>query len=174
MKKIIALLMIAALVLTGTAFAKGAYLGTMTVVNCENWVTLRESPSTSAATVIRVPYGENVDAYAYNGRFTECYYKGLHGYILSYYLSDGYYRDYQRYEYGDSTEQNTDYDNFMGSMRIVNCNSWVTLRSSPSTKASAVTRIPLGEYVQAYKYNDRFAECYYNGMHGFVLNDYSG
>ena len=62
----------------------------------------------------------------------------------------------------------------MGSMRIVNCNSWVTLRSSPSTKASAVTRIPLGEYVQAYKYNDRFAECYYNGMHGFVLNDYLG
>ena len=51
MKKLISLLIIAALMLTGAAFAKGAYLGTLTVVNCENWVTLREKPSTSAATV---------------------------------------------------------------------------------------------------------------------------
>ena len=174
MKKIIAIVMIAALMLTGAAFAKGAYLGTLTVVNCNSWVTLRKSPSTSAATVARVPLGKNVDGYYYNSRFTECYYNGLHGYILSDYLTDGLYRDYQRYDYGDSTEQNTDYDNFLGSMRIINCNSWVTLRSSPSTKASAVARIPKGEYVQAYKYNAQFAECYYNGMHGYVLNDYLG
>ena len=172
MKKLIALVMIAALMLTGAAFAKGTYLGTMTVVNCKDWVTLRESPSTSAATVTRVSYGENVDAYYYNGRFTECYYKGLHGYILSQYLDDGLYRDYQRYEFGDSTEQNTDYDNLLGTLRVVNCNSWVTLRSSPSTKASTVARIPLGAYVEAYKYNDQFYECYYNGMHGYVLKKY--
>ena len=174
MKKIIALLMVAALLLTGVAFAKGTYLGTMTVVNCENWVTLRESPSTSAAVVTRVPLGENVDAYACNDRFTECYYNGMHGYILTSYLADGLYRDYQRYEPGDSEEQNTDYDNLMGTMRIVNCDSWVTLRSSPSTHASAVTRIPLGATVEAYQYNDPFAECYYNGMHGYVLNQYLG
>ena len=172
MKKLIALVMIAALMLTGAAFAKGTYLGTMTVVNCKDWVTLRESPSTSAATVTRVSYGENVDAYYYNGRFTECYYKGLHGYILSQYLDDGLYRDYQRYEFGDSTEQNADYDNLLGTLRVVNCNSWVTLRSSPSTKASTVARIPLGAYVEAYKYNDQFYECYYNGMHGYVLRKY--
>ena len=65
-----------------------------------------------------------------------------------------------------------DYDNFMGSMRIVNCDSWVTLRSEPSTHASTVTRVPLGEYVQAYKYNDKFMECYYNGMHGYILKNY--
>ena len=172
MKKIIALLVIAALMLTGAAFAKGTYLGTMTVVKCKSWVTLRERPSTSARTVARVPYGENVDAYYFNSRFTECYYRGLHGYILSDYLADGYYRDYQRYEPGDSTEQNADYDNFLGSMRVVNCKNWVTLRSSPNTRASTVTRIPLGEYVEAYKYNDRFVECYYKGMHGYVLKKY--
>jgi len=110
MKKLIALFMIAALMLTGAAFAKGAWLGTLTVVNCDSWVTLRESPSTHADAVARVYLGENVDAYYYNSWFTECYYNGLHGYILSDYLSDGYYRDYQRYKYGDSTEQNTDYE----------------------------------------------------------------
>ena len=172
MKKMIALIMIAALMLTGVAFAKGTWLGTMTVVNCQRYVTLRESPSTHADAVTRVYLGESVDAYYYNSRFTECYYNGLHGYILSDYLTDDLYRDYQLYEYGDSTEQNTDYDNFLGSMRVVNCDSWVTLRSSPSTSASTVTRIPKGEYVQAYKYNSQFYECYYNGMHGFVLNKY--
>lgn len=172
MKKFVALLMIAVLMLTGTAFAKGAYLGTMTVVKCDKWVTLREKPSTGADTVTRVPCGENVEAYSYNKRFVECYYYGLHGYILKKYLSDGCSRDYQRFVYGDSLEQNTDYDNYLGTMRIANCKNWVSLRSSPSTKASTVVRIPVGEYVEAYKYNKKFAECYYNGMHGYVLNKY--
>ena len=172
MKKFIALLMLVAILMTATAFAEGAYLGTMTVVNCRNWVTLREKASTTADAVTRIPWGENVDAYAYNSRFAECYYCGLHGYVLLDYLSDGIARDYQRYEPGDSTEQNTDYDNFLGSKRIVNCKNWVTMRASASTKAATVTRIPLGEYVEAYKYNEKFAECYYNGMHGYVLNKY--
>ena len=175
MKKFVALMMIVATLLTAlttTAFAKGSYLGTMTVVNCKNWVTLRETASTKADTVTRIPKGENVDAYAYNDRFVECYYFGQHGYVLLDYLSDGIARDYQRYERGDSTEQNADYDNFLGTMRVVNCKSWVTLRASDSTKAATVTRIPLGERVEAYKYNEKFAECYYNGMHGFVLTKY--
>ena len=172
MKKIIAFLMIAALMLTGAAFAKGKWLGTLTVVKCNSYVTLREKPNTSAKAVTTVALGENVDAYAYNSKFTECYYEGKHGYILSDYLADGLYRDYQRYEKGDSKEQNTDYDNYMGMKRIINCDSWVTLRSSPSTKASAVTRIPLGALVEAYKYNSQFAECYYKGMHGYVLKKY--
>ena len=172
MKKFIALLTLVAILMTTTAFAKGAYLGTMTVVNCRNWVTLREEASTKADTVTRIPLGENVDAYAYNSRFAECYYCGLHGYVLLDYLSDGIARDYQRYEPGDSTEQNTDYDNFLGSKRIVNCKNWVTLRSSPSTKASTVTRIPLGAYVEAYQYDSQFMECYYDGMHGYVLKRY--
>ena len=172
MKKFIALLMLVAILMTATAYAKGSYLGTMTVVNCKNWVTLREKASTKADSVARIPRGKNVDAYAYNGRFAECYYDGMHGYVLLDYLSDGYARDYQRYEYGDSTEQNTDYDNFLGSMRVVNCKNWVTLRASASTEATAVARIPLGEYVEAYKYNSKFAECYYDGMHGYVLTRY--
>ena len=172
MKKIIALLMLVTILMTATAFAKGAYLGTMTVVNCNKYVTLREDPSTHADAVARIPRGKNVDAYAYNGKFAECYYKGMHGYVLLSYLSDGYARDYQRYEYGDSLEQNTDYDNSLGYKRVVNCDSWVTLRASASTEAATVARIPRGARVEAYKYNGKFAECYYKGMHGYVLNKY--
>ena len=96
----------------------------------------------------------------------------MHGYILSEYLTSGLYRDYQHYEPGDSKEQNTDYDNYMGTMRIVNCDNWVTLRSSPSTKASSVAKVPLGDYVEAYKYDSDFYECYYEGMHGYILKKY--
>ena len=73
MKKFIALLMLVTILMTATAFARGTYLGSMTVVNCDNWVTLREKASTTADAVTRIPWGENVDAYAYNSRFAECY-----------------------------------------------------------------------------------------------------
>ena len=86
MKKLIALLMLVAILMTATAFAKGAYLGTMTVVNCKNWVTLRASAGTKAATVTRIPLGEYVEAYKYNEKFAECYYNGMHGYVLNQYL----------------------------------------------------------------------------------------
>ena len=86
MKKFIALLMLVAILMTTTAFAKGAYLGTMTVVNCKNWVTLRASASTKAAAVTRIPLGEYVEAYKYNEKFAECYYNGMHGYVLNKYL----------------------------------------------------------------------------------------
>ena len=64
----------------------GNYLGKMTVINCNEFVTLRASPSTSARAVTRVAKGEAVDAYYYNGTFARCYYNGLEGYILSRYL----------------------------------------------------------------------------------------
>ena len=86
MKKFIALLMLVTILMTTTAFAKGAYLGTMTVVNCKSWVTLRASASTKAATVTRSPLGERVEGYRYNEKFMECYYNGMHGFVLSQYL----------------------------------------------------------------------------------------
>ena len=48
------------------------------------------------------------------------------------------------------------------------------LRASASTNAATVTRIPVGERVEAYKYNGEFMECYYNGRHGYVLSKYLG
>ena len=55
---------------------------------------------------------------------------------------------------------------------MVNCNAGVTLRSRPSTSAGTVTRVHLGAYVEAYYYNTEFAECYYLGMHGYILTAY--
>ena len=63
---------------------------------------------------------------------------------------------------------------YLGYMQVVNCSSWVTLRSYASTSAPTVTRVPLGATVEAYYYNGQFAECYYNGMRGYILTRYLG
>ena len=240
MLKRIALLLTAALLMAalGTAaLAKGEYLGTLTVVNCSNWVTLRSRASTSSDSVTKVPLGAKVEAYYYNSQFTECYYRGMHGYILSTYLSDGssgsassrssdylgkkkiinckefvtlrkkpstssatvtkvargqvvdayyyngtfcrcFYNGLEGYilsEYlGDAGSSSGSRGGYMGEMTIVNCDSWVTLRARPSTSADTVTRVPWGASVEAYHYNSQFAECYYKGMHGYILLDYLG
>ena len=138
------------------ALAQGSYLGYMRVTNCQDWVSLRSSASTSASRVAKVPLGAYVEAYYYNSEFTECFYNGMHGYILSTYLST-------------SASSSSGY---LGKMRVSNCNEFVTLRSSPSTSASAVTRVALGEIVDAYYYNGTFTKCYYNGMSGYILSQY--
>ena len=66
---------------------RGTYLGYATVVNCNEWVTLRSSPSARTSSVCKVPLGASVEAYYYNSEFSECYYLDLHGYILNSYLS---------------------------------------------------------------------------------------
>ena len=146
---------------SGSSAGDSSYLGKKTIVNCREFVTLREYASTSAPAVTRVAKGQQVDAYYYNGTFCRCYYNGLEGYILSEFLSGS----------GGGSHSSGSY---MGTMRIVNCDSWVTLRSGPSTKAGTVTRVPRGEKVEAYYYNQQFAECYYLGMHGYILMHHLG
>ena len=165
MKKIIWMLVIAMVLslVSTAALAQGSYLGYMQVVNCSSWVTLRSYASTSAGTVARVPLGATVQAYYYNSQFTECYYNGMHGYILSTYLSNG--------SSGSTSSASSGY---LGKMTIVSCNEFVTLRSYASTSAPTVTRVPLGATVEAYYYNGQFAECYYNGMRGYILTRYLG
>lgn len=142
-----------------TALA-GSYLGDLRVVNCDEWVTLRASPSTKAASLCKVPLGAVVEGYYYNTEFTECYYNGMWGYILSSYLA--------------SYSTPVVYSDYLGTKQVINCNEWVTLRSAPSTSASAVTRVPKGQYVEAYYYNGEFSRCYYNGMTGYILSYYLG
>jgi hypothetical protein len=209
------------------AMAKGSYLGYLKVVNCQSYVTLRAKASTKADAVAKVPLGSTVEAYSYNGQFYECYYLGLHGYILSEYLSGSGSSDYlgtryvvncqsyvtlRRYAstsapevtrvpkgaavdayYYDGTfchcyyngkegyilskylgKSSSSSGTYLGKKTIVNCESWVTLRSKPSTSASTVTRVPWGETVEAYSYNSQFAECTYKGLHGYILLKYLG
>ena len=74
----------------------GYFMGTLTVINCEEWVSLREDPSTFARRLAEVPKWAEVDAYYYNDNWYACYYEGEYGYILADYLTD-WPEKYDRY-----------------------------------------------------------------------------
>ena len=58
-------------------------------------------------------------------------------------------------------------------MRIVNCQDWVSLRSAPNTQAKRLAQIPLGAYVTGeYDYDSDFSPCSYEGVSGYILNEY--
>ncbi len=68
------------------------YVGNMEVVNCNEWVSLREYPRTNAKRLVKVSLGAIVhDCYAYSDEWYYAEFDGYSGYILAEYLepSDG-------------------------------------------------------------------------------------
>ena len=69
------------------------------------------------------------------------------------------------YSYGSA------YDNLIGAMEIVNCQSWTSLRAYPDTHAARLAKVPVGATViNCYYQDDRFTYCEYNGLGGYILN----
>lgn len=63
------------------------------------------------------------------------------------------------------------YDNLIGAMEIVNCQSWASLRLYPDSSSSRLAKVPLGSVVvNCYYQDDRFTYCEYNGIGGYILN----
>ena len=95
MKRILACLTaLALLALAWAALAEEGddYCLYMVVVNCEEWVSLRSGPSTSASRLAKVPLGEVVfECSRVGGDFIYCTYEGQRGYILAKYLEPAEY-----------------------------------------------------------------------------------
>ena len=65
--------------------------------------------------------------------------------------------------------------NYVGPMRIANCDEWVSLREHPDTDSDRLAKVPLGDYVEAYMYspNPDFYVCETaDGKVGFILVKY--
>lgn len=132
---------------------------TMYVVNCNESISLRTSPSTSAAAVRQIPYGEAVSyiGTSENG-FYKVSYHGDTGYALASYLS-----------YQPAPPKTDTYT----TMWVVNCNDSITLRTSPSTKATEICQIPLGatvSYIESA--SNGFYKITYLGKTGYALASY--
>lgn len=85
MKKLIACMLALALLSMPAALAQ---IGDrLRVVNCNEYITLREEPSTSAASLAHIPLGAEVDEIGWAGDgFLRVCYRGQTGYALSKYL----------------------------------------------------------------------------------------
>lgn len=129
------------------------------VVNCQESITLRKSPSTKAGEYCQIPLGAAVSyvGTAENG-FYQVIYNGQTGYALASYLS---------FENGEDSQQEITY------MEVVNCRESITLRKTPSTRGEEFCQIPLGAVVE-YKgtAENGFYMVAYNGYTGYALASY--
>ena len=93
MKRFIALFLLLCMVLAAMpALADSGYIGDMEVVNCSEWVSLREEPSTRSERLVKVSLGAIVsNCRQVNDEWIYGLYDGYGGYILAEYLepSDG-------------------------------------------------------------------------------------
>ena len=134
---------------------------TMYVVNCNESITLRTSPSTKASEIRQIPLGAAVSYIetSENG-FYKVSYMGDTGYALAQYLS---------------TENVSNSANMLPYpiLYVVNCKESITLRTSPSTKASAIRQIPLGAAVSYIEISENgFYKVSYMGDTGYALAQY--
>ena len=88
MKQFVALLLLLCMAFTYMpALADTEYIGNMEVVNCNEWVSLREQPDTTAKRLVKVSLGAIVsNCEQLNEEWIYVEYDGYSGYILAQYL----------------------------------------------------------------------------------------
>ncbi|MGI6007219.1 MAG: SH3 domain-containing protein [Ruminococcus sp.] len=134
------------------------------VVNCQESITLRNSPSTKGGEICQIPFGSAVSyvAAAENG-FYEIIYNGSTGYALAAYLD-------VKPQSEPPVQQPSNSDTYL---QVVNCQESITLRKAPSTSADSFCQIPLGATVKYLEPSENgFCMVSYQGYTGYVLVSY--
>lgn len=129
------------------------------VVNCDQSISLRSEPSTSAAEIMQVALGVKVGYIdsAENG-FYKISVNGTVGYALASYLSGS----------PQAVAENVQYY-----MYVVNCSESITLRSSASTASALMGQIPYGAAVGIISdAQNGFYKVKYNGLIGYASASY--
>ena len=134
MKRLITCIL--ALIMLLSCAAHAASLDQLHVVGCEEFITLREEPSTGAKAIVQIPLGALVTCYEYteNG-FARVYYGGCFGFVQAQYISE------VNPETGGE---------WRIPMYVANCNEFISLREDASTSSNCMQRMPLGAQVECY------------------------
>ena len=135
MKRLLTCILALMMLLSCAAYAAGQF-DPLHVVGCEEYITLREEPSTGAKRIVQIPLGAQVTCYEYteNG-FARVYYGGCFGFVQSRYLSEV------------SPETGGEW---RIPMYVANCSEFISLREDASTSSERVQRMPLGAQVESY------------------------
>ena len=133
MKRSICILMCMCMLAAALPALAAGVTDVMCVYNCNEWVSLRESPDTSSKRLAKVRLGELVTDCkgSYDG-FIQCEYDGKVGYIATKYLK------MTDFSSGES---------FPGNQMVVNVSEWASMWSGPSTSTSRVVKVPVGSIV---------------------------
>ena len=64
-------------------------------------------------------------------------------------------------------------EGFIGCMRVIKCEEWVSLRELPDTKSGCLVEVPLGALVENCREESKaFLYAEYSGMSGYILAQY--
>lgn len=163
MRKTLGILICLALLLGMSALAEAGngYIGDMTVVHCDEWVSMRAEPDTSAERLIQVPLGALVeDCSWYSQEFIYGSYGGFSGYILAEYLEAAAapVEEEPVEEPGDG---------YLGDQTTVHANT--LLYAEADSTSAVLAEIPEGAGVtNCHQYNAEFVYCEYDGQIGYV------
>lgn len=132
--------------------------GSIWVADCDEFITLRAAPSTSAEAITTIPKGGQMTYISASGEFTYVEYQGQRGYVLTSYIDpvEGAVADPAAY----------------GGSWTADCDEYVTLRSSASTDAGEIYRIKRGESVELIGWRGAFALVDSSGGRGWALATY--
>ena len=142
------------------------YGGTSMTLYCRasEYATLRETPSTSANALTTIPSRGAVEHLGEDGSFYYVKYNGMRGYVLKDFFS---FDRNASLNYGDGSSYSTSTMNL-----YCRASEYATLRETPSTSAYALTTIPSRGVVEYLGVNGSFYYVRYNGMTGYVLQDF--
>lgn len=148
------------------------------VYNCSEWVSLREDPDAKSDRLVKVPLGAVVTrCLIADEGWMYCTYKGKSGYIKKSYLKTADYDKIKKEEEARKKAEEEAAANYpkgyIDCMQVVNAESWVSLRESPSTDSKRLMQIPAGEYVDTCLYvNANWVHVSYEGQQGYVSAKY--
>lgn len=153
-------------------------MGTMWVVNCSDFVSLREYASTNSARLTTVPLGASVEATWYNYEFAECEYRGYTGYILLKYLSktksSGKSNSGGSSKYNSSDSSAKDLSNYEYRQVVEYGRGALVFQKSP--RGSFVKNFTYHDgdwiFVNLNWRKDGYAMAYENGTYGYVDASY--
>lgn len=151
MKRRLALFLLVCLLLPVLPCSAEEFIGNMEVVNCAEWVSLREAPSTSAPRQVKVSLGAIVrNCRTYDSTWIYAEYDGYSGYILAEYL---------RPSEGITT---------FSAMLVTNCEQGTYCYATPEDD-TPIDFIPVNTVVRnCILYDGAWVYVEYGGRSGFV------
>lgn len=123
--------------------------------DCNEYISLRLQPSTSAKTLLQIPANNKLQLLATNGAFAFVSYNGTTGYVLKEYIQP--VKDSLR---SDSS-----------SIWIANCNEYISLRNDAGG-SEIIAKIPAGGQMTLLGWYEKYALVEYGDMTGYVLSSY--
>lgn len=159
MKRLVVFLLVLILLAGLVPVQASGVTDVMKVINCSEWVSLREDPSTSSRRLAKVYLGELVTncSASFDG-FISCDYDGKSGFILNQYLG--------------MTDFSDD-DMILGNQMVVNVSEYANMLDSPYSSGRRLTRVPVGAVVTScVSSSGNYVYCVYQGVSGYISSSY--